>query len=180
MVVVERFVIGHAGAAGMDLGAAQVLRRHLFPGGGLHQRRAAEEDRAGALDDDGLVAHRRDVGAAGRARTHDQGDLGDPGRGHPRLVVEDPAEVVAIGKDVGLQRQEGSAAVDQIDARQPVLECDLLRPEVLLHGHGVVGAALDGRIVGHDHARRPLDAGHPGDDPGARRVVVIEAGRGQR
>ena len=50
------------------------------PGGGLHQGRAAQEDGAGAVDDDGLVAHGRDVGAAGGAAAHDRGDLGDARR----------------------------------------------------------------------------------------------------
>ncbi len=40
---------------------------------------------------------------------------------HLRLVEEDAAEMVAVGEDLGLVRQVGAAAVDQIDARQPVL-----------------------------------------------------------
>jgi hypothetical protein len=40
---------------------------------------------------------------------------------HLRLVEEDSAEMVAVGEDLGLVRQVRSAAVDQIDARQPVL-----------------------------------------------------------
>ena len=134
----------------------------------------------GAADDHRLVAHRRDVGAAGRARAHDQGDLRDARRGHPRLVVEDPPEVVAVGEDLGLERQERAAAVDQVDARQPVLERDLLRAEVLLDRHRVVGAALDRRVVGDDDAGRALDPADAGDDPGARRVVAVQAGRGER
>ena len=113
-------------------------------------------------------------------RAHDERDLGDPGGRHPGLVVEDPAEVVAVREDVGLERQERAAAVDEVDARQPVLERDLLRPEVLLDRHRVVGAALDRRVVGDDDARRPLDRPDPGDDPGARGVAVVQPGRGER
>ena len=134
----------------------------------------------GAADDDGLVAHRRDVRAAGRRRAHHERDLRDPGGRHPGLVVEDPAEVVAIREDLGLERQERAARVDEVDARQPVLERDLLGPEVLLDRHRVVGAALDRGVVGHDDAGRALDPPDPGDDPGARRIVVVQAGRGQR
>ena len=162
------------------VGPAELLGRHVLAGRGLHERRPAEEDRAGPLDDDGLVAHRRDVGAAGRARAHHERDLRDPGGRHPRLVVEDPAEVVAVREDVGLERQERAAGVDEVDARQPVLERDLLRPQVLLDGHRVVRAALDRRVVGDDHAGRALDPADAGDDAGARRVVVVEAGRGER
>ena len=74
-----------------------------------------------------------------------------------RLVVEDAAEVLAVREDLVLHRQEGAAGVDQVEARQPVLERDLLGAEVLLDGHRVVGAALDRRVVGDDHALDALD-----------------------
>ena len=157
MLVVERLVVGDARHAGVHLRSAEVLRRDLLAGGGLHQRRAAEEDRAGALDDHGLVGHRRHVGATRGRRAHHERDLGDPGGGHPGLVVEDPPEVLAIREDVRLERQERAAAVDQVDARQPVLERDLLRAQVLLDGHRVVRAALDRGVVGDDDAHRALD-----------------------
>ena len=168
VLVVERLVVGDAGPPSVDLGAAQVLGRDVLAGRRLHEWRPAQEDRAGAADDDGLVAHRRDVGAAGGARAHDQRDLRDPCGRHARLVVEDPPEVVAIREDLRLERQERAAGVDEIDAGQPVLEGDLLGAEVLLDRHRVVGAALDGRVVGDDHAGRALDPADPGDDPGAR------------
>ena len=46
---------------------------------------------------------------------------GMPAATHARLVVEDAAEVVAVGEDLVLERQERAARVDQVDARQPVL-----------------------------------------------------------
>jgi hypothetical protein len=67
MRIVLGEVVGDAGNGRMDVRAAQRFRVDDFAGRGLHQRRAAEEDRALFLDDDGLVAHRRHVGAAGRA-----------------------------------------------------------------------------------------------------------------
>ena len=103
-------------------------------------------------DDDGLVGHRRHVRAAGGAAAEDGGDLRDALRAHGRLVEEDPAEVVAVGEDLVLARQEGAAGVDEVDARQPVLQGHLLRAQVLLHRHRVVGAALDGGVVGDDDA----------------------------
>ena len=180
MLVVERLVVGDAGAAGVELGSAQLLGRHVLPGRGLHQRRPAEEDRPGPADDDRLVAHRRDVGAAGRRRAHHERDLGDPGGRHPGLVVEDPTEVVAIREDLRLEGQERATGIDQVDARQAVLEGDLLGPKVLLDRHRVVGAALDGRIVGDDDAGGPFDAADAGDDPGGWRVVVVQAGPRER
>jgi hypothetical protein len=155
-------------------------RRHHFAGGGLHQRRAAEEDRALFAHDDGLVAHRRHVGAAGGAAAHHAGDLRNALRRQVGLVVEDAAEVVAVGEDLVLQRQERAAGIDQVDARQVVLLGDLLRAQVLLHRHRVVGAALDRGVVGHDHAfhaAHPADAGH---HAGGGHGVVVHAVRGQR
>ncbi len=164
--IVRREVVGHAGDHRVYLCAAQIFRRHLLPRRSLHQRRPAEEDRPRALDDHGLVAHRRNVGAAGGAGAHDHGDLRDALRRHPRLVVEDAAEVLAVREDVGLQRQERAARVDEVDAGQPVLLRDLLRAHVLLDGHRVVGAALHGRVVGDDHHLAPGDAADAGDDAG--------------
>ena len=173
-------VVGDARVARVHVAAAQLLGRDVLAGRGLHERRAAQEDRAGLLDDDRLVAHRRHVGAAGRARAHHHRDLGDALRRHARLVEEDAAEVLAVGEDLGLQRQEGAARVDEIDARQPVLERDLLGPQVLLHRQRIVGAALDRRVVGDDQDLAAGDAADAGDQAGARRIAVVEAGGGER
>ncbi len=164
----------------MDVGAAQFLGRHFFAGRRLHERRTAEKDGAGALDDDRFVRHRRHVGAAGGARSHHDGDLRDALRGHPRLVEEDAAEVLAVGEDLGLHRQEGAAGVDEVDARQPVLERDLLGAEMLLDGDRIVGAALHRGVVRDDDhlaARHAADAGH---DTRTRRLVVVHAERRER
>ena len=67
VAVVHGIVIGDAGDPSVDVGAAQVLGAHHLAGRRLHQRRAPEEDRALMADDDALVGHRRDIGAAGGA-----------------------------------------------------------------------------------------------------------------
>ena len=180
VLVGGRVVVGDAGAARVHVGAAQLLGRHVLPGRRLHERRAADEDRARALDDDRLVAHRRHVGAARGARAHHAGDLRDALRRHPRLVVEDPPEVLAVGKDLGLERQERAARVDEVDARQVVLLRHLLRAQVLLDREREVRAALDGRVVGDEHALPALDDADPRDDPGRRRLAVVEVPGGER
>jgi hypothetical protein len=43
--------------------------------------------------------------------------------------------MVAVRKHLGLVRQVRAAAVDQVHARQPVLQRDLLRAQMLLHRH---------------------------------------------
>ena len=163
----------------MDVAAAQVFGADHFAGRGLHQRRAAEEDRALFLDDDRLVAHRRHVGAARGAGAHDDGDLRDALGRQIRLVVEDAAEVVAVGEHVVLVRQVGAARVDQVDAGQVVLLGDLLRAQVFFHRHRVIGAALDGGIVTDDHALLARYAADAGDDAGAGGGAVIHLIGGQ-
>ena len=172
--VVRRHVVGDARKPRVHVGAAQLLGRHFLAGRRLHQRRAAEEDRALLLDDDGLVGHRRHVGAAGRARAHDHGDLGHALRRHARLVVEDAPEMLAVGEHLVLVRQVGAAGIHQIDAGQAVLLGDLLRADVLLHGHRVVGAALDRCVVGDHNALAPLHAPDAGDDAGGRDLRAVE------
>ena len=83
--------------------------------------------------------------------------------------------MVAVGEDLGLQRQERAAGVDEVDARQVVLLGDLLRAQVLLHRQREVGAALHGRVVREEDARLALDDADAGDDPGRRRLAVVEA-----
>ncbi|MNT43038.1 hypothetical protein D3C72_1794890 [compost metagenome] len=88
--------------------------------------------------------------------------------------------MLAVGEHVFLARQVGAAGVHQVDAGQAVLLGDLLRAQVLLDRHRVVGAALDRGVVGHDHAfhaRHPADAGH---HAGAGDRIAVHAVRGQR
>jgi hypothetical protein len=132
------------------------------------------------LDDDRLVAHRRYVGAAGRARAHDDGDLRNVLRGEPRLVVEDATEVVAIRKYLVLQRQKRAAGIDQIDARQAVFERDFLRAQMLLDGDRKIRAALHGGVVRDDDHLAALHAADAGDDAGGRRRVFVHAMRRER
>ena len=180
VLVGGRVVVGYAGAPRVDVGAAELLGRHVLPGGGLHERRAADEDRPRAAHDHRLVRHRRHVGAAGGAGAHHDRDLRDALRGHLRLVVEDPPEVLPVGEDLGLERQERAARVDEIDAGEPVLLGHLLRSQVLLHREREVRAALDGRVVRDDHALAALDDADARDDARARRAVVVHLPGGER
>ena len=167
-------VVGDARQARVHVAAAQLLGRHVFAGRGLHERRAREEDRPLVLHDDGLVRHRGHVRAACRARSEHRRDLRKPGRAHAGLVVEDAAEVVAVGKDLGLKREECAARVHEVDRGQVVLEGDFLRPQVLLHGDRVVGAALHGGVVGDDHDLAARDATDARHETGPRRGIVVE------
>ncbi len=102
MRIVARQMVGHARQPGVNVAAAQIFGAHLLASGGLHQRRAAEEDGALIGDDDRLVAHGRHVGAARGARAHDHRDLRNALGAQRRLVVENATEVVAVGKHLVL------------------------------------------------------------------------------
>ena len=133
--IVFGVVVGDAGLAAVHVRAAEGFGIDDLAGGGLHQRRAAEENGALLAHDDGFVAHGRHIGAAGRARTHDHGDLRNIGGRQARLVVEDAAKMVAVREHLVLQRQKGAAGIDQVHAGQVVFSGNFLGAQVLFYGH---------------------------------------------
>src|SRR5690606_2689319 len=68
-----------------------------------------------------------------------------------------------------------AAGVDEVQARQVVLQRDLLRSQVLLDRDRVVGTALDGGVVGDDDALATGDTADAGDHAGAGALVVVHA-----
>ena len=179
VVVRDGEVIRDTGAARVEGCASELLGRDVFSGGGFHEGRAADEDGAGALDDHRLVAHRGDVGAPGRTRAHDDGDLRDVLRGESCLVEEDSPEVVAVGEDVGLERQKRPARIHQVDAREVILLRDFLGAEVLFDRQREVRASLDGGVVRDDDAAAALDHADAGHDPGCGRLAVVDVPGGE-
>ena len=87
---------------------------------------------------------------------------------------------VNFGEHLVLAGQERPAGVDEVDARQVVLQRDLLGAQVLGNGDRMVGAALDGGIVRDDDALPAGDAADSGDDACAGCLVVVHAVRRQR
>ena len=164
----------------MHIAATQVFRAHHLARSGFDQRRAAQEDGALVLDDDGFIAHRRHIRTTCRARAHHHRDLADAHGAHVGLVEEDAAEVVTVGEDLVLVGQVGAARVHQVDAGQVVLLRHFLRTQVLLDGERVVGAALHRGVVAYDHAVHAAHAANACDEPRAGRVVVVHVERGQR
>ncbi len=171
--VVGVAVVDVARDVALDDRPAQLLVLDPLADRRLHQVRAGEEDRAGALDDVRLVAHDRQVGAAGDARAHDRGELEDAGGGEPRVVVEGAAEVLAVGEDLVLHRQEDAGRVDQVDDRQAVLEGDLLGAEDLLAGQREPGAGLDRGVVGDHHHVAAVDRADPHHHARRRGAAVL-------
>ena len=68
------------------------------------------------------------------------------------LVIEDAAEVVPIREYLGLEGQERSAGIHEVNARQSVFQRDFLGSQMLFHGDGIVGAALHRSVVSDDYA----------------------------
>ena len=178
--VVLGIVIRNAGNGRMDVRTPERFGIDHFTRCCFYQRRPAEEDRALLAHDDGLVAHRRHIRAAGGARAHHHRDLRNVQCRHARLIVEDAAEVLAIGKHLVLQWQECAAGVDQVDAGQMVFQRHFLRAKMFFHGHRKIRAALDRRVIGDNQDLDAIDATDTGDDAGGGRRAVIHAVCGQR
>src|SRR3954469_18353613 len=68
-----------------------------------------------------------------------------------------------VRENLVLLRQERAAGIDHVDAGQIVLPGNILGAKMLLHRYRIVGAALDGRIVGDDDAFAPRYAPQPGE-----------------
>ena len=173
--VIVSEVIGDTGDARMELPTAELLSRHDLTDRCLHERRTAEENRALVAHDHGLVAHRRNVRTTGGARPKDSGNLRNCRRRHPGLVEENPTEVIAVGKYLVLLGQERATGVHEVDARQPVLDGDLLSAQVFLHRERKVGSTLDRRVIRDDEHGSAVDEADARDDSGPRRFVVVEA-----
>ena len=164
----------------MDVGPTQFLRRDHLADRGLHQRRSAEKNRALIAHDDALIRHRRDISAPRGARAHHDCDLRNAERRHLRLIVKNSAEMPLVGKNLVLLRQKRAPGIDHIDAGQIVLPGNILRPQMLLHRHRIIGAALDGGVVGDDHAFAPRDPSNTSDDARRMHVATIEIVGSQR
>src|SRR5437588_5036226 len=88
--------------------------------------------------------------------------------------------MIAARKHFVLQRQKGAAGIDKIDAGQVVFRGNLLRPQMLLHGDGVVGAAFHRRIIRNNHAVAAADAANSGNDARRRQRIGIHLVRRER
>ena len=167
-------VVAQARGPGVHARAAQLLLVGVLPDGHLDQRRPAEEDAGPVLDHDGVVAHAREVGAAGGRRAEDDAD----GRDALRRELGQAAELLAAGhEDVGLAGQVGPSGLDQDQQREAVLLGHVHGAQELADRRRARRPAAHGRVVGDDQA---LGVGHLGqrhDDAAADRVAGVQAGQ---
>ncbi len=81
--------------------------------------------------------------------------------------------MLLVREHLVLLGQERSPGVHEVDARQPVLQRDLLGTTVLLHRHRIVGATLDRGVVGNHQHLAAMDQADAHNDPGTGRLVVV-------
>ena len=102
----------------MHIGAPQILGTDYFADGRLDKRRPRQEDSSLVFDNDALIGHGRHVGASGSAGTQYYGNLWYAPAGQGSLVVENPAEMIPVGKDILLPGKIDPTGLHQIDAGQ--------------------------------------------------------------
>ncbi len=148
----------------MHFGAAQIFRRSFLADSRLHQRRPRQKQ-ARALGHQDVIAHYRQIRAAGHAHAHNGGQLRNAHRAHHRVVAEHAAEIVGIGKHVLLQRQKYTRRINQINRGNVIVDSNILRADHFLRGHGKKRAGFHRGIIGDDHEGAPADARDSGDGP---------------
>jgi len=170
--IISSHMVSDTRLLAVESSTAELFSSDDVSSGGLDERRTAQEDGTGLLNNDGFVGHAGDVGTTSGARAHDDSDLGNALSRHVGLVVEDATEVKLVGEDISLAFEVSTSGVDEVDAGEVVLFSDLLGAEVLLDCDGVVGASLHGGVVGDDHATNTVDTANTSDDTTTSRGLV--------
>ncbi len=109
----------------------------------------------------------------------DDGDLRHAHLRQRRLVSEDAPGEMAVGEELGLQRQEAAGTVAEMHDGQAVLDGDVEGPYDLLDRQRIPGTPLHAGVVGVDDHLATRDDADAGDDAGARHVAVIGMAGGE-
>ena len=140
----------------------------IFTSGG-----PTEKDPGPSLDHDRVVAHAREVGAAGgRGAEHDADGRDALGR-----ELGQAAELLPPGhEDVGLAGQVGSPRLDQEDEREAVGLGHVHGAEQLLDRRGAGRSSPHRRVVGDEQALGVGDLAQRHGHPAPEGVVGLQAG----
>ena len=163
----------------MQIAAAQIFSADFLTRCRFDQRRPSKKDRPLIADNDRFIGHGRHISAAGGATAHYARNLRNALGRHIGLIEENPAKMLSIRENFGLIRQVCAATINQIDARQMVLFGNCLRAQMLLHRHGVIGAAFDCRIIADNHALTARYHANACNQACSGDIFVINAGRRQ-
>ena len=151
---------------------AEFLAIDFLADGGLDEGGAGKVQPAAFGHEQGVAEHGK-IAASRHAVAHDRGDLHDPLGGDHRVITEDASEVIGIGKDVFLQRQENPGGIYKIKQRQPRPLGDHLGPDGLLAGHGKKCPGFHRRVVGNDHAQLAANGGYRRDNARGGRPAIF-------
>ena len=161
------FVIGlaeidRAADLGVHFCAAEFFGGSFLADGGLDEGGTGEEE-AGAFGHEDVIAHDREIRAAGDAHAHDGGDLRDAHGAHDGVVAEDAAEIVSVGEDVFLEGEEHAGGVDEINGGDAIFDGDVLGANHFFRGHGEKRAGFYGGVVDDEHEGAAGNFGQAGD-----------------
>ena len=158
IVVVLGLVVAHATDLGVGGSSAKGFVVDFFADGGFDEVASGQKDAAGALDDEGLVAHDGQVGSASHTGSHYGRQLRNPKAAHHRVVAKNSPKVLFVRENLVLHRQVHAGGIHQIKDRNPVLHRNFLGAQVFFTGHREPCPRLHRRVVGHHHAGAAGDA----------------------
>ncbi len=167
--VVLEGAVGDAGFVRVDLGAAELLGRHVLVRHRLHHVGTGDEHVGGVAHHEDEVGHGRRVDVAAGAGAHDDADLRHHARGE-HVALEDLAVAGEAG-DAFLDAR--AAGVEQPDDGRAVLHRHVLHLADLLRVRFGERAAEDGEVLGEDVDHAAVDGAPAGDDTVARDDVLV-------
>ena len=156
----------------MHLRAAKLFRRILHPNRSLYQCWSCEEEST-AFGHQNVVAHHRQVCAAGHTHPHDGSDLRNAHRRHNGVIAEDAAKIVGIGKDIFLQREKNASGIDQVDRGNVTVDGDVLRPDHLFRRHGEKSTSFNSGVIHDQHEQPAVHMCDRGDNAGPRSAAPL-------
>ncbi len=148
----------------------KLLRRRALADRGLHQRGPGHKQ-ARAFGHQHVIAHHRQISAAGHAHSHDGRDLRNAHRAHHRVIAKHAPKIVGVGKHIFLQGQEHAARIHQVNRRNMIVDGDVLRANHFLRRHREKRAGLHCGVVGDDHHQPSGDTRQAGDRAGRWRAA---------
>ncbi len=171
-VVVRLAKIDRAADFRVHFRAAQFFGGNFLSDCRLHQRRPREKESRTFRHQD-VIAHHGQIRAARDAHSHDGRDLGNAHGAHDGVVAEHAAEIVGVGEDVFLQRQENASGIDQVNRGNMIVDGNILRANHFFRREREESPGFHRRVVGDDHHQTPADSPEAGDRARGRRAAPL-------
>lgn len=141
----------------MQIGSTELLFWYDFTCCCLHKWGTSQENCCLVLHHHDFVRHGWYVGTTCCAASHNYCDLRNSLGWHMGLVIKDTSKVFSVWENVVLFRQKGSSWVNNVNAWKFVLNCNLLRSEMLLDSYGKVSSSLVSVVVSNNHTLLAVD-----------------------